>query len=158
MPPSAVPIAYGPQGKPESLLAFNVSHSGSQAVIALGGTLALGVDIEAIRHDVDPVSLGRTVFTEQEQAALAALPTGERTTAFFVAWTRKEAIIKAEGGGFSSPLLARTVWPEPEPWVAERYRLEAIAVGSGYTATLAVAKKNARQCLPGDVVSFRAPL
>lgn len=150
MPPEAVPIRYGPQGKPESLLAFNVSHSGSQAVIALGGTLPLGVDIEAVRHDVDPLLLGRTVFTEQEQAALAALPTEEQAAAFFVAWTRKEALIKAEGGGFSSPLLARTVWPHPEPWIAERYQLDSIAAGEGYVAALAVAKKDARQTLPGD--------
>ena len=139
--PEAVPLTYGPHGKPESLVPFNVSHSGGLALIALGGSAPLGVDIQQVRTDLEPLSLGRTVYTETELAALAALPQAQQHDAFFTAWTRKEAIIKAEGGGFSSPLLARTVWPEPEPWITERYQLTALPVPTSYRAALATAKK-----------------
>jgi len=139
--PESIAFTYGPHGKPESLLPFNVSHSGGLALIALGGRVPLGVDIEQVRTDLEPLSLGRTVYTERELAALAALPRAQQHEAFFDAWTRKEAIIKAEGGGFSSPLLASTVWPEPEPWIAERYQLTPLPAPTGYRAALAVAKK-----------------
>ena len=135
--PEALVFTYGPQGKPQcSELAFNVSHSSSLALIALG---AEGVDIEKLRTDFDPHELGRRVFTESE---LGLLRTHDD---FFAIWTRKEAVIKAEGGGFSSPLLSRTVWPEPEPWIAERYELVPLHPALGYVATLAKTKKAAKQ-------------
>jgi 4'-phosphopantetheinyl transferase len=131
--PEALVFTYGPQGKPQcSEIAFNVSHSNNLALIALG---AEGVDIEKLRTDFDPHELGRRVFTESELAAL------QTHTDFFAIWTRKEALIKAEGGGFSSPLLKRTVWPEPEPWVAEHYELVDLAPTPGFSAALARAKK-----------------
>lgn len=141
MSPESIPFTYGPKGKPESALPFNVSHSGGLALIALGGSAPLGVDIEQVRTDLEPLSLGRTVYTEAELAALAALPKTAQHDAFFEAWTRKEAIIKAEGGGFSSPLLARSVWPEPEPWITGRYQLTPLPAPTGYRAALAVTKK-----------------
>ena len=139
--PAAVPFTYGPQGKPESQVPFSVSHSGPLALIALGGTLPLGVDIEALRTNLDPLLVGRTACSQAELATLAALPEQERLEAFFAVWTHKEAVIKAEGGGLSSPLLLRTVWPTPEPWIAERYALQALSVAAGYAAALAVTKK-----------------
>jgi 4'-phosphopantetheinyl transferase len=136
--PEGVVFTYGPQGKPQcSDIAFNVSHSNNLAVIALG---AEGVDIEKLRTDFDPHELGRRVFTDSE---LRQLRTHDD---FFAIWTRKEAVIKAEGGGFSSPLLKRTVWPEPEPWIAERYELVPLHPAPGYVAALARApKKTVRQ-------------
>ncbi len=134
--PESVVFTYGPQGKPQcSELAFNVSHSDNLALIALG---AEGVDIEKLRTDFNPHELARRIFTESECGQL-------RThTDFFAIWTRKEAVIKAEGGGFSSPLLKRTVWPEPEPWIAERYEIVPLYPAPGYVATLVRAKKTAR--------------
>ena len=135
--PEAVVFTYGPQGKPRcSELSFNVSHSNSLALIALG---AEGVDIEKLRTDFDPHELGRRVFTESEREQLCTHDD------FFAIWTRKEAVIKAEGGGFSSPLLSRTVWPEPEPWITERYELVPLHPTPGFVAALAKAKKAAKQ-------------
>ncbi|WP_309711537.1 4'-phosphopantetheinyl transferase superfamily protein [Armatimonas sp.] len=141
--PEAVALTYGPQGKPECTeFAFNVSHSDSLALIALG---AEGVDIEKVRTDFDPHELGRRVFTASEFNQLRTHDD------FFAIWTRKEAVIKAEGGGFSSPLLSRTVWPEPELWIAERYELVPLHPAPGYVAALARAKKS-RQTLLSDGV------
>lgn len=133
--PNALSFTYGPQGKPALAdFPFSVSHSGNLALIALG---ADGVDLEQKRTDFDPHELGQHVFTESELAALSSHDD------FFTIWTRKEALIKAEGGGFSSPLLTRTVWPEPECWVVERYDIQNLAAAPGFTAAICV-KKAAR--------------
>jgi 4'-phosphopantetheinyl transferase len=101
--PRSLSFAYGPHGKPalEGVpLAFNLSHSADLALIALAREGELGVDVEAIRErvNVDEVA---TTFAPPETAALLAVPEEARRDAFFVAWTRKEAYIKAIGTGFS---------------------------------------------------------
>ena len=129
--PEAVAFTYGPQGKPACTIPFNVSHSDGLALLALG---ADGVDIERIRPGIDPEALGRSVFTATERAAIKTVED------FFFAWTAKEALIKAEGGGFSSPLLQRTVWPTLEPDLAERFQIARITTESGFAAALAIRK------------------
>lgn len=127
--PAQVRFTYGPQGKPTcDALAFNVSHSAELALIALG---ADGVDLEKVRHDIDPDALGRSVFTADERTAIVSVED------FFVAWTAKEALIKAEGSGFSSPLLQRTVWPELDPSLQEHFTLTRLSPKSGFMAALA---------------------
>ena len=142
--PEALELTYGPQGKPAcSGARFNLSHSNGLALIAIG---ADGVDIEELRHDIEPQSLGQSVFTPAELACITSVED------FFLAWTAKEALIKAEGGGFSSPLLKRTVWPELEPALAERYTLVRLDVPPGFAAALALqnTKKAARQLSGGS--------
>lgn len=144
VPPEELEFTYGPQGKPECAGAtFNVSHSNGLALIALG---ADGVDIEEIRHDIEPQNLGRSVFTPTELSHIHSVED------FFLAWTAKEALIKAEGGGFSSPLLQRTVWPALEPALAERFTLVRLDVPPGFAAALALqnTKKAARQLSGGS--------
>lgn len=141
--PEAVAFTYGPYGKPECALTFNVSHSAGLALIALG---ADGVDIEKIRQDIEPKTLGRSVFTATELAAITT------TEDFFAAWTAKEALIKAEGGGFSSPLLKRTAWPTLEPELAAHYDVVRLTPEPGFAAALAIrqAKKAARRVSGGS--------
>ncbi len=141
--PEAVVFTYGPYGKPECALIFNVSHSAGLALIALG---ADGVDIEKIRQDIEPKTLGRSVFTATELAAITT------TEDFFDAWTAKEALIKAEGGGFSSPLLKRTVWPTLEPELAAHYDVVRLTPEPGFAGALAIrqAKKAARRVSGGS--------
>jgi 4'-phosphopantetheinyl transferase len=142
--PEAVELTYGPFGKPECHGArFNVSHSHGLALLAIG---ADGVDIERVRNDIDPQTLGRSVFTPDELVAINTIED------FFSAWTTKEALIKAEGGGFSSPLLKKTVWPELALELLEHYTLFRLAPEPGFIATLALkkAKKAARQMSGGS--------
>ncbi len=108
---SALPLGAGPAGKPflPGGPEFNLSHSGPVALFAVAA-FPLGVDVEAVRPLEHGVS--RLVFTAAEQAYLAGLPEGARTAAFFRGWTRKEAMIKAQGGSLAD-LARTTVLPEP---------------------------------------------
>ncbi len=85
-------------------LDFNVSHSGSHAVIALSHIGRIGVDLEwhdrmhSLR-DLEPVVMG-----SRERLLLASLTGDDHARAFFACWTRKEAIVKAIGVGLSYPV------------------------------------------------------
>jgi medium-chain acyl-[acyl-carrier-protein] hydrolase len=100
-------IAFGLSGtgKPwcEALwpLDFNVSHSGTMAVIAITSGCPVGVDVEHIRQGLDTAGIGRQVFTETEIAQLAGVPAEQRGEAFFDLWVRKEARLKCSGDGLA---------------------------------------------------------
>lgn len=109
LPGGAAPIEFqfGPEGKPAipgSPLRFNLSHSGELALAAFTLNRDVGVDIERIREGVNDEGIARRFFSQSESSALSALPEGERDHAFFRIWTRKEAYVKARGGGLSIPL------------------------------------------------------
>jgi 4'-phosphopantetheinyl transferase len=108
VPAAQLRFDYGAQGKPSlvgapgAALHFNLSHTGDLAALAVSAESDLGVDIETIRPVTEDVA-GR-FFSAAERAALAALPADERERGFFRCWTRKEAMIKALGGGLSIAL------------------------------------------------------
>ncbi|MBS0341791.1 MAG: 4'-phosphopantetheinyl transferase superfamily protein [Proteobacteria bacterium] len=107
---AALRFTYGEQGKPALAQAphcrFNLSHSGDWGLLALdplGTCDALGVDIEILRPIRDAVPLAATVLDAGDTQALAALAPAAVPRAFFTAWTRGEACLKAMGTGFSGP-------------------------------------------------------
>jgi len=108
--PRLVPLRTGKQGKPElssqvDQLAFNVAHSGNTVLIALCQQGSVGVDLEQINSSIDFMTVAQESFTPTEIAALAALTDPQqRRLAFYGCWTRKEAIIKADGRGLSLPM------------------------------------------------------
>jgi 4'-phosphopantetheinyl transferase len=107
--PARIQFSYGPHGKPalddqEARLEFNVSHSGSIALIALARGRKVGVDVERHRTDVLDDRITERYFSPLECAALRALPASVRVEGFFNCWSRKEAYIKACGRGLSLPL------------------------------------------------------
>ncbi len=110
--PAAIRLSYGKNGKPtleggRGHVEFNLAHSGGDAVIALAGDAAIGVDIELLRPIDDVESLARLVFSdvERRELELAADP----VSAFLNGWTRKEAYVKALGFGLTAPLTEITV-------------------------------------------------
>ncbi len=166
-PPGSVGIVQDEFGKPclagqsgrSPLVAFNLSHSGDLALLAVGGGPALGVDIEAIR----PVERGvaGSVFAPDELAMLDAMPAHRREAAFFACWTRKEAYAKALGTGLSMALDSFAVSPDPllpaaflridgDPCEMAHWTLVDVAAGPGYAAALAVRA-------PGCMVEWRDP-
>ncbi len=107
VPAAALRFAAGPFGKPRldpPGVAFNLSHSGDWALIALARAAAVGVDIEQPRPIPDHAELARRTFAPAEAAALEALAPDDRLPGFFRCWTRKEAVVKALGTGLSTPL------------------------------------------------------
>ena len=107
--PAALRFRYSPHGKPALAaaggLSFNVSHDRDYALVALGrGVAPLGVDLERVDHSIPVADLVSRFFAPAEQRAVLNLPERQRHEAFFRTWTRKEAFIKAHGGGLSIPL------------------------------------------------------
>ena len=93
---------YGPQGKPElssseQKIQFNISHSQQHLMIAIAQGRQVGVDIEQIRPLTDMDLMAARFFSPRENSILRKLPLAQRMIAFYHAWTRKEAILKAYG-------------------------------------------------------------
>jgi 4'-phosphopantetheinyl transferase len=107
MAPTEAPILVGEYGKPfveGHLVEFNLSHSGSHAVLAITSQAHVGIDIET----VDRLNLGdeldglaRMCLTDEERRALTDLPPERRERRFLSYWTAKEARMKLTGEGFA---------------------------------------------------------
>jgi 4'-phosphopantetheinyl transferase len=109
MDAGTVRFVYGPQGKPALSdgacpLRFNASNSGNLAGYAFTTGCEIGIDVEQYRPIRDLEHIAHRFFSPEETAELLELPASEKDAAFFNCWTRKEAYIKAMGGGLSIPL------------------------------------------------------
>jgi 4'-phosphopantetheinyl transferase len=110
--PRSVPIAYGADGKPHldpelgTPIAFNVSHSGDLAAIAIASHREVGVDIELRRPRKRLPMLADAVLSPSERDWYAGLPERERLAAFLDAWSAKEAFSKLIGRGLTFPFRA----------------------------------------------------
>jgi 4'-phosphopantetheinyl transferase len=85
-------------------IAFNLSHTGGLALVAIAGSGRVGIDAETVRSTIEVEDLSRRFFAPAEAAEILALSPDARLAAFFTCWTRKEAFVKALGGGLSVPL------------------------------------------------------
>jgi 4'-phosphopantetheinyl transferase len=118
--PDAVSLAVAEHGKPFLPVgpggpapAFNLSHSGDLALIAVAAGGRLGVDVERIDPDRDVDPIADRFFSAREAATLAVLAPSLRRRAFYACWTRKEAYLKALGRGLSIPLKSFSVSLDP---------------------------------------------
>jgi 4'-phosphopantetheinyl transferase len=105
LPPERVQFTYGPHGKPalpKGELSFNLSHSQGQGLIAIALGRPVGVDLELVRPFEEADGVSEAIFSRVELGQFRALDRSEREPAFFSAWTRKEAYVKATGMGFST--------------------------------------------------------
>jgi 4'-phosphopantetheinyl transferase len=84
--------------------AFNVTHSGDLALIAVTREGVIGVDVERIDPKVELLAIGERFFSATEHAQLSACSEEDRPLAFFRCWTRKESYLKARGTGLTTPL------------------------------------------------------
>jgi 4'-phosphopantetheinyl transferase len=137
IPAAEVRFARGRNGKPLlatapgecAPLAFNLSHSQELALFALASLPLLGVDIERYRALTDRDAVAARVFTPAERARIDTGDEPDRERAFFGAWARKEAVIKATGEGLSAPLREIEVHPErsSQAWSVRRTPASAAA-------------------------------
>jgi len=152
--PDRIVFTYGATGKPRLAgggagLGFNVSHSGSLALFAVGRCDRIGIDIELIRPVDDADQIATRCFSPRERTTFRALEPARRLDGFFNCWTRKEAYVKALGEGLTHALDRFDVsltpgcpaellridddTPDAPPWTLDDLRPQA-----GYVGALAV--------------------
>lgn len=147
--PKYIQFDHGPSGKPflkdssaKPQIRFNLSHSGGRALIAVANGLDLGIDLEEIQPERATLDIAERYFSRNEVKALRALPPSQQCEAFFCCWVRKEAYIKALGGGLQIPLdsFEVSVAPgEPAELVqgqTDQWSLRDLEVGAGYAGAL----------------------
>lgn len=107
--PGELKFEYSKEGKPflaggSPLIYFNMSHSGDLAAYAVTLATEVGIDIEKHRPMTDMDAIARRFFSAKEYQSLLQVPQPNRIAAFFDCWVRKEAYLKARGGGLSMGL------------------------------------------------------
>lgn len=144
----------GPHGKPRLgppgsvELEFSVSHADDRVVVACSRRSPVGVDVEPLGQELQVDEMIELVVSAHEARAMAGLCPKERSRAFLVSWTRKEAVLKATGRGLVVPMPRVVVSAAGDPprliaWPAELGDARAVSMhdlspSPGYVATLAV--------------------
>lgn len=142
--PAELRFVAGEFGKPSltdvANLGFSLSHSGDWALLAVGDS-SLGVDIEAWIERPSEL-LANQILNPDELAAWAGLPEAERSPALTHAWTAREALLKADGGGLRWDLQRARLPAELPGWAeisgqASRWWLQSLEVPQGFAGCLA---------------------
>jgi 4'-phosphopantetheinyl transferase len=147
--PHEVQLVVGDTGKPglrrelDGQLEFNVSHSGDFALVAFATGRRVGVDIEQMRPLDNLDGLARETLTDDEHFQFGRLPDEEKIAAFFRAWTRKEALIKATGEGLSRSMreIAAGIQRGIDPCgstAVNGWQLINVPTAEGYMAAAAI--------------------
>src|SRR5262245_157370 len=119
--PHRIRYDYGVFGKPELCptfgggIQFSLSHADGLALIAIAAGSKVGVDLEGIQSQVDYMAIARQFFSTSETEELSALPSRSYAEAFISCWTKKEACLKACGGGLAIPLNRLAVPLQTDP-------------------------------------------
>jgi 4'-phosphopantetheinyl transferase len=130
-------------------LYFNVSHSHELTLIAVTRRGEVGVDVERLRPFANDQELADRFFSLRESTVLRALPQEQRIEAFFHAWTRKEAFLKASAHGLTYGLdrvEVTLLHNEPAMFIrigeevnaARKWSLHHLAPAAGYVGALAM--------------------
>jgi 4'-phosphopantetheinyl transferase len=164
--PGDIRFAYGEQGKPELMdhprVRFNLANSEGNALLAISEDHELGVDLERIRPQFADEHIAEHFFSETEVKALRMLPDSQQERAFFECWTRKEALLKAKGGGLSVSLerfvvafgpgqAAALLRSDLDPTDTDRWKMVDVSrLLPGHVAAVAVDARN----LPVQLMTY----
>jgi 4'-phosphopantetheinyl transferase len=159
-PPAQIVFAVGSFGKPavvgDTGFHFSLSHSKTVAVVAITREGPIGVDVEDVRPIEEEVAA--THFSAAEIADLNSLRGEAWLAGFYRCWTRKEAVLKAEGVGLHRDLDGFDVSLLPDAPVELKatreafqhsWQLHDISPASDTAGALATPHRNA------DVSCFR---
>jgi phosphopantetheinyl transferase len=105
--PAAIELVTGKHGKPRlddglRRLSFNLSHSGTLALIAIAVDREVGVDIERIEPSRNVLALAERALSSDGAAAVGRADPTERAALFFALWTEHEARLKCLGTGIAA--------------------------------------------------------
>ena len=130
-----------------SRIEFNVSHSGEWILMGFSLDQSLGIDVEQ-RRELVFGDLVNDFFTPSEQKHWNALHPDQHSMAFFSAWTRKEAYLKAIGLGLmkapnsfaisvndKSP--SKIEWCSDNPTTCSQWQIIDLEPAPGYMGALA---------------------
>lgn len=157
--PDRLRFAVGTYGKPVlctppgTALRFSLSHSDDCALLAVTAGREIGVDVERVRPEFATESIPEQFFSSAEVRELRALPPAAQPLGFFLAWTRKEAYVKARGQGLSLPLdsfdvtlapgrPAALLATRPVAEDARRWAVHALAPAPDYVGALVVESRD----------------
>jgi 4'-phosphopantetheinyl transferase len=154
-PAEKICFRTGPFGKPEvasgTSLKFSLSHSKSTALLAVDNALPLGVDVEDVRPmEAEVADMN---FSARELSSLRGLEGDAWLAGFYRCWTRKEAILKAEGVGLFRALDSFDVSLLPDEaaeligtWQPFSYswKLHDVSPSPGTLGALATARPQAK--------------
>lgn len=157
--PSKLQFSYSFRGKPALVntnstetLYFNLSHSNGLALYAVTRSRSIGIDLEHVRPMPDAEKLAQRFFSPQEYAVISTLLPEQKQEAFFNAWTRKEAYLKATGDGLAGLEQVEVSVTPGEPaellsiqgdrQIASQWSVYQLTPAPGYIAALAVEGHN----------------
>jgi len=149
--PGTIELDYTDRGRPilsrDETIQFSISHTHDLVAIALTARARVGIDLEYVQPNLDPLELAARIFSEEDLRKFQALPRRDALTAFFRAWTRKEAYLKARGEGIAEGLRQVSVSFDAEKTSsltdardesgARNWRLHTLPVPVDYMGSLA---------------------
>lgn len=117
--PAAVPLELEELGRPRlampaAVLDFNLSHTDGLALLAVARGGPLGVDVEQFREMSDTEALAKRFYAGDEIDRVLGSEGLARQRAFFLCWTRKEAVLKSTGVGLTVSTRSVHVGATPE--------------------------------------------
>ena len=123
------PHLIGRDSRPASVQ-FSLAHSAECAVGGVARGRAIGVDVEAIRRDVEALALAERFFAPEEARRLNEADGESQRSLFYRYWTAKEAYLKARGVGLSDGLNRFVVRWDSDGLTARIRTLDGEAVQS----------------------------
>jgi phosphopantetheinyl transferase len=137
--------AEGKPYLPGQKFRFSLSHSGDGVLLALVHGSDVGVDLEATGRKIDVETLAAASLSEAERLAIDAIDEPERRRAILRQWTRKEALLKAEGSGLvydprdlSLPGAVAASMPAHVHHGGRIWTLTDVPLGEAWQASLAI--------------------
>jgi 4'-phosphopantetheinyl transferase len=128
---------------------FSLSHTRGMGLLAISREVEVGVDVEYQRPDFRCVEIAERFFSADESRYLRELAPDAQCSAFFAAWVRKEAWLKARGTGLGSLHLLNVgmgqCFQEGRLWSGDggaagfpAIWLQDLSVASGYPGAVAL--------------------
>ena len=133
--PATLTFEYGATGKPRlaerDVPRFNISHSGTLAVIAIARG-EVGIDVERRKPPMPEVS--RIVFSAIEAREIRSAD--DPLIAFYDTWTRKEALVKAIGTGLGESMANLVVGRRGDSTIGG-FHVQTLNLGPEYSGAVA---------------------
>ncbi len=143
-------LKYNAHHRPyfETGIDFNIAHSGSMVVCCATTGGQIGIDIEQIKS-IDLADY-TDYFTPNEWGIINSYP--DKFEGFYDFWTRKEAVLKAIGTGFHTPLSSVDVADDTIKYDGILYHIRPLDIAKGYKSHIASTVKG------GDIQLIRITL